>query len=111
MKIRSAICAALISLLAPSAAGAAFLPTFKLAIFCKTQDQQCDAFVAGVYDTIDAMQSMPQSASKAICIPRQATLDDLEAVSLAFMASHKDDMEQPAANTVMSALAEAYPCR
>jgi hypothetical protein len=106
---------ALVLLIAPTIAQAGFfMQAYQLLFFCKVpldqNQKQCDAFIAGVFDTIAAIQALPTTKGKPYCPPAPMTLPRLNDLVISYIETHKDRLQDSAATVVMDAMAEAYPC-
>jgi hypothetical protein len=76
----------------------------RLLALCKQTDiTGCDAYVAGVADTL--------TEKHAACIPPQVTTDQLRAVVLKTLNQHPEKRELSGAVIVLHSLTTAYPCK
>lgn len=67
-------------------------------------------FITGVADTISAFNASEDSNFFGICIPRDATTNDILEVTCRHLAKEPQKLHYPAATRVMSALMDEFPC-
>lgn len=70
----------------------------------------CQAYIGGVIDYHNVLQSLKIAPSVDICIPQETGSQELHAVVLAFLLRHTEHDSFVAAPAVTMALYEAYPC-
>lgn len=71
----------------------------------------CQAYISGVMDYHNVLQSLKIAPRVDICIPRGATLNDVHRVVLNYLRHHSEHDGFIAAPAVTMALYEVYPCR
>jgi hypothetical protein len=69
----------------------------------------CAGFVSGVEEAMRLLQSSGLS-SRRVCSPSNVTAATLADVYVKYGANHKGELKDPAAEVVLYALEEAYPC-
>jgi hypothetical protein len=93
----------------PAAAGeAAFLSGEQLQELCKGVDASCTAYLMGVLDALNLMESRSGGGS-AFCAP-EITSDEVTDVVRKHLERHPARWESPAATLVTEAMVEAFPC-
>jgi len=59
-------------------------------------------YVAGVYDMVDQTH---------VCVTRELSVRDAMDIVHRYLNAHRSDLQQPAAELVVKALAEEFPCK
>jgi hypothetical protein len=70
----------------------------------------CQAYIAGVLDYQNVLQSLKIAPAVDICVPENVSIADLHRIVLAYLQKHKEDDSFIAAPTVTMALYQTYPC-
>ena len=80
--------------------------------FCKSKlsQQACTGFLAGVWDTIDALKSWNELKSKGYCPPVAITTYDLKAIFVEYAGQHPELHYATASSVALSAFIQAFPC-
>ena len=71
----------------------------------------CQAYIAGVLDYHNVLQSLNIAPKVDICIPEKVTSSELHAIVLRFLKKNSEHDGFVAAPAVTMALYEAYPCK
>lgn len=69
----------------------------------------CAGFVSGVEEAVRLLQRSGQLDSR-VCPPANVSASSLAGVYVAYGAGHEGELRRPAAEMVLHALSEAYPC-
>lgn len=86
---------------------------------CQDGSPECDSYIGGVIDTaiLNRFLFTEQRDSGfagpghlAFCLPADAPLEDPEAIFVDFMGERPDEAQFSAAESVLRAMAERYPC-
>jgi hypothetical protein len=70
----------------------------------------CAGYVAGALDMKEAVDILLNGASRAYCLPQNATIGQLTAVIRKWMYNNPERLHQSAASIVGVAMINAYPC-
>lgn len=108
-------------LLSPGTADAARFSGAYLFKLCSMDDKgkevvkgghtACQAYIAGVIDYHDVLQSLELAPKVDICLPRDISSGQLQAIVLQFLQRNKEHDGFTAAPAVTMALYDVYPCR
>lgn len=71
----------------------------------------CQAYIAGVIDYHNVLQSMKIAPSVNICIPERVSSNQLQAIVLDYLKRNSQHDSFIAAPAVTMALYQVYPCR
>ena len=77
--------------------------------YYKEHAAACKAFVMGVTDTIAVLQS-GEDGGPTICVPANATQEQLTDVVRNYMTNHAESRHLPAAGLSVVAIGQAFPC-
>jgi hypothetical protein len=79
--------------------------------WCHQRSDACLGYIAGVSDTIDAVQSQGETVvGWRSCSPKQVTGIQVKDVVVRFLTGHPEVRHLTAASLTARALAEAFPC-
>ncbi len=67
----------------------------------------CDGFIRGVLETLTSAEA---AGRKRVCLPYRPTLQFVIDLTLAYVKSHPEQANSPAAEMVAAALTERFPC-
>ena len=92
-----------------------------LLVACKSdntlQHSSCMGYLVGVAEaTVDSRDSFPGVASNVyisfgdVCMPESVIQKDLESAFVGWTTEHPELLQSPAANLVLSAYANTWPC-
>lgn len=92
-----------------------------LLVACKSentiQHSSCLGYLVGVAEaTVDSRDSFPGVASNVyisfgdVCMPQSVMQNDLESAFVDWTIAHPELLQSPAANLVLSAYANTWPC-
>jgi hypothetical protein len=92
-----------------------------LLVACKSantlQHSSCMGYLVGVAEaTVDSRDSFPGVASNVyisfgdVCMPESVMQNDLESAFVGWTTEHPELLQSPAANLVLSAYANTWPC-
>jgi hypothetical protein len=114
---------AVLVLLAPLYAHAeeGLMDGLSLLVACKsensTQHTSCLGYLVGIAEaTVDSRDSFPGVASNIyisfgdVCMPESVVQTDLESAFVGWTTEHPELLQSPAANLVLSAYANSWPC-
>ena len=78
----------------------------------RTRQMYCWGFISGVEETVRLpLQTSSQPIAQKVCVPEGISSRNL-AKAYTRYAGHKDsDLERPAAQVVVEAIANTYPCK
>lgn len=71
----------------------------------------CQAYISGVIDYHDVLQSLDLAPKVDICLPKTITSGQLQAIVVTFLKNNKEHDAFIAAPAVTMALYQVYPCR
>jgi hypothetical protein len=71
----------------------------------------CQSYIAGVVDYHNLLRSLGTSPNVDICVPSNASLNDLQAIVSKYLAKNKHHYGFIAAPAVNLALLERFPCK
>ena len=71
----------------------------------------CQAYIAGVIDYHNVLQSLNIAPNVNICISEKVTMNDVHAVVLDYLRKHGEHDDFVAAPAVTMALYEVFPCK
>lgn len=78
----------------------------------RTRQRYCWGFISGVEETVRLPQTAAsQPGAKKICVPKGVSSRNLAKVYTKYAGRKESDLERPAAQVVVAALANAYPCK
>ena len=116
------LCAVLV-LVAPlySHAQEGLMDGLSLLVACKSentmQHTSCLGYLVGIAEaTVDSRDSFPGVASNVyisfgdVCLPESVMQGDLESAFVGWTIEHPELLQSPAANLVLSAYANSWPC-
>lgn len=69
----------------------------------------CTGFISGVEEGVRTLQNQ-HMLETSICLPEKVSGRALTSTSLKYMTNHPEQLAQPAAQVVIDALSQAYPC-
>ncbi len=92
-----------------------------LLVACKSQNSlqhsSCLGYLVGIAEaTVDSRDSFPGVASNVyisfgdVCMPESVMQNDLESAFVGWTTEHPELLQSPAANLVLSAYANTWPC-
>jgi len=106
MRVRHA---AAVALLVPTWAWAGFLSGNGLKQRCSDESVECAAYIMGISDAHDYFVHF--GALAIACAPREVTVGQMNAIAKRYMEEHPERLHLAASAIVLSALAEAFPCK
>ncbi len=71
----------------------------------------CQAYIAGVLDYHNVLQSLHIAPSIDICVPQNVSMGQLQAIVLRYLRAHGEHDAFIAAPAVTMAIYEIYPCK
>lgn len=71
----------------------------------------CQSYIAGVMDYHNVLQSLYLAPKVDICVPADATMNQIHVIVLKYLRTHPEHDGFIAAPAVTMALYEVYPCR
>jgi hypothetical protein len=123
MIMKKLMLSAVLVLFAPlsSSAQDGLMDGLDLLVACKSentmQHTSCLGYLVGVAEaTVDSRDSFPGVASNVyisfgdVCLPESVVQNDLESAFVDWTIEHPELLQSPAANLVLSAYANSWPC-
>ncbi len=101
---------AVIALFVPTFTWADFLTGNELKLHCNDEDvSRCTTYIMGISDAHDYFVHF--GALAIACAPREVTVGQMNAIAKRYMEEHPERLHLAASAIVLSALAEAFPCK
>jgi hypothetical protein len=84
-----------------------------LSALCERSVDECTNYIIGVYDTVATLHNArrPSNDTASICLPPTARDAQLTLIVERYLRDQRDQLDLAAPSMVISALANAFPCR
>jgi hypothetical protein len=99
----------LTTVLLANGAGATFKDANKLLEECQAENLICAGYLQGVADAVANLQHH-SAIGRIACVPKNVTVRQMKDVVVQYLVANAKDRHNSAANQVMFALKQAWPC-